>query len=76
MQGRVRILQFEKRFGFITSSEGDFFFHREDFQGHWNDLEIDYRTGQTIIVEFEKVPNPAKGPRAMNVKRIEHPNEG
>lgn len=67
MTGTVRSLQVEKRFGFIKTSTGrdDYFFHKDDLQGDWDDLVMEYQRGQ-VTVEFEPVNSP-KGPRASNV---------
>jgi len=63
-----------KGFGFIESGKDkqkrDYFFHREDYNGIWNDLVDDIASGKRVRVTFE--PNEThKGPRASNVERIE-----
>lgn len=79
MKGTVVRLNNQKAFGFIHSenprTNGDYFFHREDFEGHWNDLRNDFnQTTDVIRVEFIEDKTP-KGPRARNVKRLDHPNQ-
>jgi cold shock CspA family protein len=67
-KGRVRNLPEGKNFGFIQcESDKDYFFHRDDFNGHWNDLLSDFRRGQVIMVEFEPAES-VKGLRASQVK--------
>lgn len=60
-------------FGFIRKDGTDYFFHRDDFNGHWNDLMRDLDEGD-VEVKFT-VAESAKGPRAANVSRIDHPNQ-
>lgn len=69
MTGKVVRLVPEKQFGFIRSDVGktDYFFHRTEFDGHWDDLVADF--GKEIKVEFNEA-NSAKGPRAENVRLI------
>lgn len=81
MKGKIKNLIANRNYGFINSenhnlSKDEFFFHREDFNGHWDDLVSDYNlTGpNSIEVNFEVVESP-KGPRAADVRRIGHPNE-
>lgn len=77
MTGIIREMFAQKMFGFIEVSgeRKGFFFHRDDFVGHWGDLVADYqnRIGP-ISVEFEQDATP-KGPRARNVKRMDFPNQ-
>lgn len=74
MRGVVRMLNGEKRFGFIQTDVGDFFFHASAFNGHWDDLEADFRSHKKIEVEFDRDNGP-KGPRASNVSRLDWPNQ-
>lgn len=77
MNGRIKTIVSEKRFGFIESHElvrVEYFFHKDDFIGHWDDLTLDFSRGKNIIVEFE-IGHSTKGPRAANVKRADHPNQ-
>lgn len=75
MTGTLRELIFSRHFGFIKADK-DYFFHHDDFHGHWNDLYKDWQNGEDIELEFD-VDNErtAKGPRAKNVRRTRHPNE-
>lgn len=76
MSGTVRTLNGMKKYGFITTkANGDFFFHKEDFLGYWDDLENDFNASKVINVEF-KMGETEKGPRAREVRRTEFPNEG
>ncbi len=76
MLGRIKNLVAEKRFGFIEADgeRNEYFFHRDDLVGHWDDLVADYTMNRNIRVEFE-VGHSNKGPRAANVKRLDHPNQ-
>lgn len=75
MTGRIMKLFENKNFGFIKSGNVDYFFHRDDFVGHWNDLIEDFQIEGYIDVEFEKGIISKKGPRAEQVTRVSHPNE-
>jgi cold shock CspA family protein len=75
MNGKVRSLPEGKSFGFIESNDKDYFFHKDDFNGHWADLLKDFRSGKPILVEFEPTQS-AKGLRAASVARTQHPDEG
>lgn len=73
MTGTIKNVIVSKNFGFIRDSKGvEYFFHKEDFLGFWDDLVADYET-QPITVEFEGKDTP-KGARASNVQRLDHPN--
>lgn len=62
-----------KNYGFITVNDDkrtrDYFFHRADFLGHWNELCDDVATDMRVEVRFDVAESP-KGPRAANVERI------
>ena len=74
MKGTIKTIR-DKTFGFIrATNNGEYFFHREDFIGHWQDLILDFNEGIQIEVEFSVETMP-KGPRARNVKRVDFPNE-
>lgn len=78
MKGKIVRLKSDKWFGFIRAEsrkEEDYFFHKSCFNGHWDDLVEDFDNGAAIEVEFEVVPSD-KGPRAENVTRLDHPNQG
>lgn len=69
--GKVRSVLGKKNYGFISSgARSDFFFHREDFNGHWDDLVNDFENDLEITVEFEESRGP-KGPRATDVTRLD-----
>ena len=73
-EGRVVRLPEGKQFGFVQNPDGqDVFFHRDDFNGHWNDLLKDFRKGIIINVSFDE-NRAAKGLRATEVRRLDHPN--
>lgn len=76
MNGTVVKVLPDKNFGFIKSNGTEFFFHRSDYNGHWEDLVTDFQTKnpKTIRVSFDEVHNP-KGPRASNVRREDFPNQ-
>jgi cold shock CspA family protein len=79
MHGLVKNLVQGKNFGFIRGEDGktEYFFHREDFAGFWDDLVTDWQRGKNshIAVEFDVVNSP-KGIRAAHVRRLDHPNQG
>lgn len=70
MLGLLKSLNASKGYGFITgeTSKTDYFFHRDSFDGHWNDLEKDFENGDKIELEFEPT-RTSKGLRAENVGR-------
>jgi len=81
MYGVIRTINEVKYYAFITTNfddrSNDYFFHKSDFEGHWDDLVSDFNNKLlgAIKVEFEPVKSE-KGPRAKSVKRIDFPNEG
>jgi cold shock CspA family protein len=76
MIGIVKNIVVKKAFGFIKAinKEQEYFFHRDDFNGHWYDLVNDWNNDEEVFVEFEVVPAP-KGPRASKVRRTDFPNQ-
>lgn len=78
MEGFVKSLIPGKFYGFILDplTTKEYFFHKQDFSGHWDDLQDDFEKKFEIRVSFDiDLTNP-KGPRAANVKRLVWPNEG
>jgi len=69
MKGTIKSVN-QKGFGFVKSGEGEYFFHRSDFNGFWNDLMEDKSKHKIIEVEFDVVESN-RGPRANNVKRTD-----
>ena len=69
MVGTVKTLS-NKYYGFIRATDGkEYFFHKSDYMGNWDELMEDYKIPRTIIeMEFDIVSSP-KGPRAANVRR-------
>ena len=67
-----------KYFGFIRYNDVEYFFHRADFKGFWEDLSNDFKnnkhTGNKIVVTFTPGDGP-KGPRASFVEREDWPNQ-
>ena len=65
-----------RNYGFIKGeNEDQYFFHRDNFNGHWNDLVRDFNVREgPIIVSFDTVSSE-KGLRAANVRRLDYPNE-
>ncbi len=76
MNGTIDRLEVNKGFGFIKGEdEKNYFFHRDDFLGFFNDLVYDYNTIEdSIKVEF-RTDKTMKGLRARNVKRLDFPNQ-
>lgn len=63
-----------KNFGFIKGQDGkEYFFHKQDFNGFFDDLATDAeKAGTRIPVEFEIAQSLAgKGPRAREVTRMD-----
>jgi cold shock CspA family protein len=78
MKGIIKKLVPEKGYGFISiggsNHRDEYFFHQDDFIGHWNDLVEDYHIMEKIEVEFLGGSTP-KGLRASNVTRLDYPNQ-
>lgn len=71
MKGKVIKLVLERRFGFIEGEDGkEYFFHKDDLNGFFDDLAEDMMKGRKVDVNFTIVPSP-KGPRAAEVTRID-----
>lgn len=75
MQGIVKNIIGNKGFGFIRDQSGvEYFFHREEYNGHWDDLTADAELKRdSIRVEFDPTTT-SKGPRATNVTRLDFPH--
>lgn len=73
MQGFIKNVM--ATYGFIKAGNADYFFHRDSFNGHWNDLVNDFKTSPEISVNFTAEDSP-KGPRAVDVTRTAFPNAG
>ncbi len=68
MQGVIKTIVEKGSYGFIKTMEGtEYFFHKQDYLGHWDDLIEDKNRG-LVTVDFDVVKSP-KGPRAANVQR-------
>lgn len=75
MTGTIAKIVVSKSFGFIKGENNtQYFFHREDFNGHWDNLIEDYNSTQGIRVEFEPYET-VKGLRASQVTRLDFPNQ-
>lgn len=71
MIGTIKRLFAGKGFGFIHATDGkEYFFHRSDFNGFFEDLETDVTNKHAVQVSFESVFSD-KGPRAANVTRTD-----
>ena len=69
MQGQLKKVFRDKSYGFVRSNNKDYFFHRDDFDGHWNDICDDFEKG--ILPEFTfEVEQAEKGPRAVGVRLV------
>jgi len=61
----------DKGYGFVVGEDQqDYFFHRNDFRGDWEELRHDAKTTK-VHVEFDPDRKNAKGPRANNVERLD-----
>ena len=73
MTGETKNFNQQKYYGYIRGEDGkDYFFHRDDFQGSYDELVFDhYSNPDSIKVEF--IPDKTdKGLRARNVTRTEN----
>ena len=73
MTGMIKKVIGPKQFGFIIANGIEYFFHREDFNGFWEDLVRDNESHEEIKVTFVPKDTP-KGPRAREVRRTDFPN--
>jgi len=68
MTGKVARILTDKKFGFIKGEDRkEYFFHKQDYLGDFDDLAIDLETGRNLTVTFDSVPS-TKGPRAGRVE--------
>lgn len=69
--GTIARIPLGKTYGFIKkdSDKYDYFFHRDDYVGDWDDLVIDFQANEDIKVQFNIVES-VKGSRAGNVRRV------
>lgn len=75
LKGRLKSLKSIKGYGFIIVDNKDqYFFHRDDYQGHWNDMADDFDSGTQVEFHFEP-DRTEKGLRARNVCRTDWPNQ-
>lgn len=66
MNGYVRTVLGDKKYGFIRVPDGhEYFFHKEDYLDDWDEL-VEGCLKSQMNVEFEAIQTP-KGPRARNV---------
>jgi len=72
MNGTITRVVVQKGFGFVTGEDKqDYFFHRTDFNGFFEDLIVDVEKKRAIKVTFEPASTD-KGPRARNVTRTDN----
>lgn len=71
MEGKIRKIKPENSYAFISTDKADYFLHRSDFDGHWDDLVEDVQKGVIVDVEFEP-KKTEKGLRAAEVRRLEN----
>lgn len=71
MTGYIVRVVVDKQFGFIKAADGnDYFFHKSDLDGFWEDLVTDFDGHRNIKVTFEPTQGP-KGLRAASVVRVD-----
>jgi cold shock protein len=63
MKGKVKFFNNEKRFGFITCEDKDYFVHQSN-------VENDAALSENDEVTFE-IEQGERGPKAVNVKKSE-----
>lgn len=76
MTGEIKNIVIGRGYGFITvkNDRNEYFFHKDDYIGSWEDLTIDFKIGMpTLRVQFDVVDS-YKGPRAANVVRLDNEN--
>ena|SRR5215510_4066728 len=67
MEGQIRKVVHDKGFGFIRGNDNqDYFFHRDEYTGRWDDLVIMYNQNSGIKVSF--IPN--KGPKGLRANQV------
>ncbi|MET0786437.1 MAG: hypothetical protein ABWY25_07015 [Paenisporosarcina sp.] len=72
MEGIIRKLKPENSYAFISTDKADYFMHKSDFDGHWEDLVEDVVDKRLEVkVEFEP-KKTEKGLRAAEVRRLEN----
>jgi cold shock CspA family protein len=72
MTGIVKKVVADKGYGFIKGEDSiEYFFHKQDFNGFYDDLCEDLMKGVTVKVTFIIVNSP-KGPRANEVTIADH----
>jgi len=71
MVGQIKSVK-SKGFGWIATQIGiDFFFHQSAYQGDFKTLLRDYALGQKPKVMFDMDESSDRGPRALNVVKLE-----
>ena len=70
MRGKIKAIIPERYFGFITGNDGiEYFLHKRNFTGSWDQLIKDTVKDRIIDVVFDAETTP-KGKRANNCGRI------
>lgn len=68
--GKIRSLIYGRQYGFISSGGHEYFFHKDDYDGDWDQLIEDHnKEGSHVQVEFEPTTT-TKGFRASDVTRV------
>jgi cold shock CspA family protein len=67
MQGTLKTVFRNNGFGFIESGRLEYFFHKSNFDGHWEDLCDDYEKNVQVELSFVEVQGE-RGPRAEEVR--------
>lgn len=71
MNGTIFRVVSEKGFGFIKGEDNrDYFFHKSELSGFFDDLAMDVAAGRRIEVTFVPISSE-KGPRASNITRVD-----
>ena len=70
MKGRIRSLIYGRQYGFIVVGGKDYFFHKDDYDGDWDQLIEDHnKDNSNVEVEFTEAES-RRGLRAQLVRRI------
>jgi len=70
MEGQLRRIYKDMRYGFIRHDGKDYFFHKDDFDGDWTCLCRDLESGN-VYLTFEPTQSD-KGARARSVKLLDY----
>lgn len=71
MEGRVRRIYKDLQYGFLNADGKDYFFHKDDFDGDWRALCMEFEVHTDILLSFEPIMT-TKGLRAKEVSQVDY----